>query len=435
MKKRIILCFIAVISLLFCLSVNASAVHGDINEDGYVGIEDAIEAMRFFTDIDTPDDWEFNNADVDRDGYITSEDVRIILRTAGDIQYLPDHLYSEWETQTEPTCTESGLATSYCIYCGRRAEKQLEPKGHDIVPATCSENGYCKNGCNYSEPLLSHTEENGYCTVCKAKIASAMVTYKGEKIAFECTPETVETILGSPADTITDSYGEKPVTIYVYFTSYKDLGVFTFTDGKLTQFFTNHTSSYVSQGSGKYSIKKADTSTTRQLGDLFIRSFIDTLETNKVYSFTAVFGQENYYSFNETKNTPAEKLIFHLTNGCRALNGAEPLTYSSAVAKVARAHSKDMATNNYFSHADENGLRVSDRLNNAGIKWYHCGENIAAGYPDPYVVTNGWYNSESHRNIMVSYKYKYIGIGIAFGKDSELKYYSTQNYYNDEFVE
>ena len=94
-----------------------------------------------------------------------------------------------------------------------------------------------------------------------------------------------------------------------------------------------------------------------------------------------------------------------------------------------------MATNNYFSHSDKNGLRVSDRLNNAGIKWMHCGENIAGGYPDPYVVNNGWYNSEGHRAIMLSHKYKFLGIGIAYSSSSELKYYSTQNYYNDEYVE
>lgn len=410
-------------------------MHGDITDDGYLGVMDAVEAMHFATGIDTPDDWEFNTADVDRDGYITTEDVRIILRAAGDIEYLPDHLYSVWETETEPTCTESGTALSYCIYCGKRAEKILEPTGHDIVHATCTENGYCKNGCSYSEPLLSHTEENGYCTQCETLIASPFITYKNKTVGFGSTPATVKTVFGTPQDTIADSYGSEPIVIYVYYTNYKDLGVFTFTNGVLSQFYSNYGSAYVSQGSGKFILSGADTTLNRQIGDMYIRSFIDNPGSGKAYAFTVTLGKENYYRLNTKNNTPAEKLIFHLTNGCRALNDVAALKYSSTVAKVARSHSSDMATNNYFEHTNLNGLKVGGRLDKAGIKWYHCGENIAAGYPDPYVINNGWYNSESHRKVMLGYKYKYLGIGIAYNANSDNKYYSTQNYYNDEYVE
>ena len=175
MKKRILLTAFVAILLACCFSVSASALHGDINDDGYLGIEDAIEAMRFLTGVDTPDDWEFNKADVNRDGYITTEDVRLLLRAAGDIQYLPDHLYSVWETEKEPTCSEPGFATSYCIYCGERAEKLLPEKEHKIIHATCSQDGYCEYNCGYSEPKLSHIEANGYCSVCNEKLLPPVI--------------------------------------------------------------------------------------------------------------------------------------------------------------------------------------------------------------------------------------------------------------------
>ncbi len=432
--KRILLCLLLIFVCIFALSVSSYALHGDVNDDGYLGVADSVEAIHFATGIEIPDEDEFNRADVDRDGYITMVDVRTILRAAASIEYLPDHQYSEWVIETPATCTESGIAVSTCVYCEKTTQKILYPTGHDIVEPTCTEKGYCKNCETYSTLPLGHTEENGYCTRCSTRLFNPAISYKNKTVAFGSKASSVKTTFGTPKDTITDNVGEKATVIYVYYTDYTDLGIFTFTNGALTQFFSNDSTSYVYQGSGKFNFSgdSADTS----LGDMTVKSFNDDIGTKEAYCYTAKLTESGYYFFNNASdNTASEKLIFHLTNGCRATNGVLPLIYSNDVARVARYHSNNMATKNFFSHPDTDGLNVSGRLDKFGIEWYHCGENIAAGYYDPYVINNGWYNSQGHRKNMLNYKYKYLGIGIAYGSNSDYKYYSTQNFYNDNYVQ
>src|SRR5207248_1282110 len=46
---------------------------------------------------------------------------------------------------------------------------------------------------------------------------------------------------------------------------------------------------------------------------------------------------------------------------------------------VARAHSQDMYSNNYFDHIDKSGKSPFDRMTAAGYAFSSAGENIATG--------------------------------------------------------
>ena len=140
---------------------------------------------------------------------------------------------------------------------------------------------------------------------------------------------------------------------------------------------------------------------------------------------------ESYNLTKTTSYTINEKLNFHLTNGLRAINGVSTLAYCEKAAAAAKVHSTDMATRNYFDHPDPEGKRCGDRLTDAGVNWYACAENIAAGYYDPYDISNGWYNSEGHRKNILNSRYKYLGVGFAFNQKATYKYYGTQNFYSD----
>lgn len=431
-RRKIIFSFLISFVLFAALSFSASALHGDVNSDEYIGIEDAVISLRFAVGIAEPTEEQYRKADLDYDGYLTTEDVRLSLRGAADIEYIPDHFFSDFETVTEPTCTQKGLSTSYCLYCEKVVEKVLQPIGHSKKDATCTEASYCTE-CNetFDEPL-GHTEKEGYCTRCNILLNDPLVTYNGKDVAFGCGTSVVKTTFGTPKDTLTDNYAETPVIIYVYYTDYTDLGIFTFTDGKLTQFFTNDTSAEISQGSSAFSL--SSNTTPEKIGDIKISAYKDTLGNGKNYCYYGAVGDT--YTLKKTSNyAVSEKLVFHLTNGCRALNGISTLKYSSGAAKVAAAHSKDMAKKDYFSHENPDGLRVGDRLTNADIDWYHCGENLVAGHYDPYAISNGWYNSEGHRKNILNYKFKYLGVGFAYSGSSTYKYYGTQNFYNDKYVE
>ncbi len=418
------------VMIMFSLAIFSSALHGDVNYDEYIGIEDAVIALRFATGIETPDEHQEHSADLDYDGFITTNDVRLIMRGAADIDYVPDHFFSNWETVKEPTCTEDGLAESVCYYCEKKVTKTLDKKGHSIIPATCDAGSYC-SVCNeiLGEPL-EHIENEGYCINCNKLLIAPALSYNNKEIKFGCSTSKVKSILGEPQAKGKDNEAEKIVVMYAYYTDYKDLAIFTFTDGKLTQFFSNHTTAKVEQGNTHYGLYCK--SAPEKIGDITLTTYSDTFNNGLIYSFCATVG-ESYNLTKTTDYTLIEKINFQLTNGLRAINGVAPLHYSSDVAEIAQSHSIDMAKRNFFDHINPDGKRVSDRLTEGGIEWYACAENIAAGVYDPYALANGWYNSEGHRKNILNAIYKYFGIGFAYNEKSNYKYYSTQNFYTDEY--
>ena len=83
--------------------------------------------------------------------------------------------------------------------------------------------------------------------------------------------------------------------------------------------------------------------------------------------------------------------------------GAAPLATDKKLRKAAKAHARDMATNEFFAHTGSDGSSVADR---AARYLAECGawgiaENIAAGYASPKLAFEGWMESPGHcRNIM-----------------------------------
>jgi len=69
---------------------------------------------------------------------------------------------------------------------------------------------------------------------------------------------------------------------------------------------------------------------------------------------------------------------------------------SERLAKAARAHAQDMATNNYFSHTSKDGRSFVDRIKAQGYPVPRS-ENIAAGQPTVTAVMDAWMASSGHR--------------------------------------
>lgn len=87
--------------------------------------------------------------------------------------------------------------------------------------------------------------------------------------------------------------------------------------------------------------------------------------------------------------------------GATAYAPTTPLAWNTRLFAAAEGHSRDMATNNYFSHTSLDGRSASRRVTDAGYVWRATGENIAAGQRDVTTVMNGWLASDGHcRNIM-----------------------------------
>lgn len=107
---------------------------------------------------------------------------------------------------------------------------------------------------------------------------------------------------------------------------------------------------------------------------------------------------------------------------------AAPLVMHPLLQSAARKHSKDMATNNFFSHTNLAGLSPFDRMKAEGYTGTTMGENIAAGNGTAAATVTQWMNSDGHCANIMSPKYKQLGVGYWYGATSKYKHYWTQNF-------
>jgi uncharacterized protein YkwD len=112
--------------------------------------------------------------------------------------------------------------------------------------------------------------------------------------------------------------------------------------------------------------------------------------------------------------------------GTRRFDGAPPLRWNEALAAAALAHSRDMATNNYFEHADRAGATVVQRAGAQGYRWHAIGENIAAGIGSPAQAVAGWLASPGHCANIMSRDFADMGAAYAVNPQSAMEVYWTQ---------
>ncbi len=102
--------------------------------------------------------------------------------------------------------------------------------------------------------------------------------------------------------------------------------------------------------------------------------------------------------------------VFALVNEARAEEGHDPLVLDEELTVLAMVRAHEL--NDYYSHIRPNGDPCFRVMSENGFEYISAGENIAAGYPTPESVMNGWLNSPGHRANIMRDKYGRIGIGM-----------------------
>lgn len=175
---------------------------------------------------------------------------------------------------------------------------------------------------------------------------------------------------------------------------------------------------------GKYAIFYMDGFTETLAGVRLLD--LDTLLVLRPYSYLKYLGElKARPSLNEQEkievNRADEKQVFDLTNIIRNQHNKGSLTWNEKVANVARGHSADMQTNNYFEHESPTKGDLGARLDAGKVEYSIAGENIAYNYADAVAAMNGWLNSKEHRIALLEPEYEELGVGV---KDE----YYTQNF-------
>lgn len=182
-------------------------------------------------------------------------------------------------------------------------------------------------------------------------------------------------------------------------------------------------------------------------------SVTQTKKTTAAPSQTATAGVTSTSDPKDTQQpssldrTRLEKAVHEEVNSVRADNGLSTLDFDSDLRQIARYHSDDMATNEYFAHDSPSGETMADRYDRFG---YNCrvqvssnryatgGENI---YTTRYsglslsereiaeMTVSSWMESPGHRENLLRGYWQNEGIGVAISSDGGgTEIYVTQNF-------
>jgi hypothetical protein len=115
-------------------------------------------------------------------------------------------------------------------------------------------------------------------------------------------------------------------------------------------------------------------------------------------------------------------------NGARIAAGLAPYALNSTLGASAQWHSNDMAANDFIDHAGSDGSTAKDRMAAAGYPVYSGGilgtELIYGGVGGPEKPFEWWMNSSVHHDLILSTRYREIGIGMATRAENGRAYWT-----------
>ena len=111
--------------------------------------------------------------------------------------------------------------------------------------------------------------------------------------------------------------------------------------------------------------------------------------------------------------SPSE--VIRLTNEKRAQAGLSTLEGSSVLSEAAQAKAADMINKDYWAHVAPDGTQPWKFFTDFGYNYKNAGENLARDFSNPAAAVEAWMGSPSHKENMLSPKYKEIGIAVIEG--------------------
>jgi uncharacterized protein YkwD len=119
-----------------------------------------------------------------------------------------------------------------------------------------------------------------------------------------------------------------------------------------------------------------------------------------------------------TKHDGTERAIVRAVNKQRAQHGLGAVKATSKLARAADFHTWEMLTADYFAHTSRNGGAFERRVRRFA-RFRALGETLAwitrCGGGGARTVVGMWMNSAPHRAILLSSKFRRIGVGKRTG--------------------
>ncbi len=118
-----------------------------------------------------------------------------------------------------------------------------------------------------------------------------------------------------------------------------------------------------------------------------------------------------------------EATMLRLVNHARSSRGLAKVKVVRPLDRAALSHSRDMIARDYFSHSSLAGASIATRARSAGYSTSGCsqwavGEVIALGSSSrgtPRSIFKSWMRSSAHRRVILTKRWRDVGIGCARG--------------------
>lgn len=107
--------------------------------------------------------------------------------------------------------------------------------------------------------------------------------------------------------------------------------------------------------------------------------------------------------------------VIRLTNVKRAEAGLSTLVENADLDRAAKAKGADMLAKGYWAHVAPDGTQPWDFFKTVGYQYRFAGENLARDFTNPASAVDAWMASPSHRENLLSSRYKEIGVAVVDG--------------------
>ncbi len=333
---------------------------------------------------------------------------------------------------TKPGCTYDGVRYLVCS-CGAESREGVPALSHDFPRASCGKASVCRH-CGTAGEVQKHVLAGNVCTLCSLTVTEPIYVLD-QALNFDESLSVITEKLGKPTEILTEGdlkslvYASLPTRLTVIQTDSVGLwGVFTMDPNA---FFQIGDEIIRAQGFTGKKDTQSDAS-YRDLSSCRIYGFRDTLGDGECYGLWMRYS-ECYYDFMNDPRIASDytsqcRLSYYYVNALRARHGLTSLTWSAPAAAVAKEYSEKMAAEGFFYHDNLYGTRLQEK----GVVWRSCGENISQGYTGALFVCDAYYNCADHRANILNASFTVVGMGFALQEDGigPLSVLGTQIFYS-----
>jgi uncharacterized protein YkwD len=135
-----------------------------------------------------------------------------------------------------------------------------------------------------------------------------------------------------------------------------------------------------------------------------------------IFSFSIISSLQNKYPtvLGIAHRITTEELI-SITNKYRQEHGVAPVIINKELSNAAQEKATDMLTKNYWAHVAPDGITPWSFIRGSGYDYMYAGENLGRGFTNAKDLVDAWMASPSHRDNMLSEKYKEVGFAVVTG--------------------